>query len=124
VILTAAIPVIDERMNHLITKMQNAPEACWELSMHQQELRDFLEAALVKAVRASPAKSRRDDRVQLKSTFSGRSMQQAFHVIQKSLRTEDEDAANAFQELVDRIQNSAGKAWHVLGDQLHDSAQN
>eukprot|EP00931_Biecheleriopsis_adriatica_P057716 TRINITY_DN3425_c1_g1_i3.p1 TRINITY_DN3425_c1_g1~~TRINITY_DN3425_c1_g1_i3.p1 ORF type:complete len:290 (-),score=52.69 TRINITY_DN3425_c1_g1_i3:210-1022(-) len=104
-ILTVAIPLVHERLKSRIVKAKGTPAASQQLSMLQEELRDFLEASLAKAMSANPAVDAGAHRFRVKKIFSKTRLQYVFTLIIKSLDAEDKDAAKALQELVGRVRN-------------------
>eukprot|EP00931_Biecheleriopsis_adriatica_P033308 TRINITY_DN19332_c0_g1_i1.p1 TRINITY_DN19332_c0_g1~~TRINITY_DN19332_c0_g1_i1.p1 ORF type:complete len:274 (+),score=41.10 TRINITY_DN19332_c0_g1_i1:31-822(+) len=102
VVLSAAIPLVHRHMQDIVAKAETA-QACQELGMLQRELCDILEDSLAKAKKASPAEYTEYKEQRVMHMFSKLSVGYMLNCVIRSLRAEDEDAAEALREQMHRI---------------------
>eukprot|EP00931_Biecheleriopsis_adriatica_P093469 TRINITY_DN6720_c0_g1_i3.p1 TRINITY_DN6720_c0_g1~~TRINITY_DN6720_c0_g1_i3.p1 ORF type:complete len:336 (+),score=26.30 TRINITY_DN6720_c0_g1_i3:62-1009(+) len=106
VILATTIPVVHERMERIIAKAKKVPTACQSLSVLQQELCDILKASLAKVTRTNISVVTNTDLRKLAQELSRVNLSFLISLIVRSLRAEDEDAAEALQVYEHRIRSA------------------
>eukprot|EP00931_Biecheleriopsis_adriatica_P093468 TRINITY_DN6720_c0_g1_i2.p1 TRINITY_DN6720_c0_g1~~TRINITY_DN6720_c0_g1_i2.p1 ORF type:complete len:309 (+),score=31.54 TRINITY_DN6720_c0_g1_i2:92-1018(+) len=109
-ILTTVIPLVRARMDCVIAKAKakakEAPMACQSLSVLQQELCDILKASLAKVAKVNPSVGTNSDLRKLTRELSRVNLSFLISLIVRSLREEDEDAAEALQVYEHRIRSA------------------